>query len=61
MSVSRGRLRDKEGWMEKQGGRYKSWKRRYFRFLGPALCYYKDDKYVMPFSLFLLLICIVVP
>lgn len=34
----------KEGWLTKQGGRYKSWKKRYFALRESRLVYYKDNK-----------------
>lgn len=33
----------KEGWLVKQGGRYKSWKRRYFILKPDALLYFKSN------------------
>jgi len=35
---------DKEGWLFKQGGRWKSWKRRYTILSGNVLYYFKDPK-----------------
>ena len=33
---------DKEGWLTKEGRRFKSWKRRWFRLEGSTLSYYSD-------------------
>lgn len=32
---------DKEGWLWKQGGRYRSWKRRWFILSGKCLYYFE--------------------
>lgn len=32
----------REGWMIKQGGRYKSWKKRFFKLKSNCLTYHKD-------------------
>eukprot|EP00051_Salpingoeca_urceolata_P015557 m.202136 g.202136 ORF g.202136 m.202136 type:complete len:513 (-) comp18435_c0_seq1:264-1802(-) len=37
-----GELRTHSGWLTKQGGRYKSWKRRWFVMRGNQMSYYKD-------------------
>ena len=34
----------KEGWMTKQGGSYKSWKKRWFTLVDTTLTYYPDQK-----------------
>jgi cytohesin len=34
---------DREGWLTKQGGRYKNWKRRYCVLTGSCLYYFKED------------------
>jgi hypothetical protein len=34
----------KEGWLTKQGGRYKSWKRRYIVLKESRMLYFKDTK-----------------
>ncbi|TDH70956.1 hypothetical protein CCR75_006947 [Bremia lactucae] len=31
------------GWLRKEGGTVKNWKRRYFTLHGPILCYFKSD------------------
>ncbi|KAG6620078.1 Dynein light chain [Phytophthora cinnamomi] len=31
------------GWLRKEGGTVKNWKRRYFTLHGPTLCYFKSD------------------
>jgi len=33
----------KNGWLIKEGGRYKSWKRRYMVIEGSDLAYYKKE------------------
>lgn len=33
----------KAGWVVKEGGKYKSWKRRWLVIEGDHLCYYKKE------------------
>jgi len=40
---------DREGWMTKQGGSYKSWKKRWFVLKGTQLFYFKNKKVILAF------------
>jgi len=40
--------RTKTGWLKKQGGSWKSWKKRYFVIEGTKLKYYKNEKDTVP-------------
>lgn len=50
---------DMEGWLHKQGCKYKKWNKRWFVLKGPNLFYFKSPKVKKKFffSLFILRIC----
>ena len=56
MSVKRSTLNgndgktDMEGWLHKQGDRYKTWNKRWFVLRGPNLFYFKSPKVKYHFS-----------
>lgn len=36
-------MSSKAGWITKEGGRYKNWKRRWMAIEGDVICYYKSE------------------
>jgi len=38
----------KQGWLQKEGSKFKTWKKRFFRLHGLTLLYYENDKEITP-------------